>query len=111
MNMPIGVRSGLARRPWHDRRADRRHRNAAGPASRAWCWVTELQATGTGSWSFADGFETRYSERSERNLTKHETRFHRASGLLRIAASWSALATRPDLTRRVIDEAIAVVAR
>jgi aminoglycoside phosphotransferase len=77
----------------------------------AWCWVTTMQITDTGSWSLGDSFQAEYTKRSGQPVSDGETRFHRAAGLLRIAASWSALATRPDLARRVIDEAISVVNR
>jgi hypothetical protein len=71
----------------------------------AWCWVTQLQIRGTGSWAIGDKFTSTYVERGGADILDADLRFHRACGLLRIAQSWSAFADRPDLARRVIVEA------
>jgi aminoglycoside phosphotransferase (APT) family kinase protein len=71
----------------------------------AWCWVTQLQIDGRGSWSIGDAFSSEYATRGGYPIADDASRFHRACGLLRIAQSWSALADRPDLVRAIIDEA------
>jgi hypothetical protein len=70
-----------------------------------------MQITDTGSWSLGESFQAAYTKRSGQPVSDGDMRFHRSAALLRIAASWSALESRPDLARRVIDEAIAVATR
>jgi aminoglycoside phosphotransferase (APT) family kinase protein len=79
----------------------------------AWCWTTLLMSDGVGSWTPGDNFATAYAARAPGATGELAAgqRFHRAAGLLRIAQSWTALATRPDLAEAVIHEAIDVTRR
>lgn len=76
----------------------------------AWAWVTDVLAGRTSvsaGWDLGDRFEAAYAAhrpeaRAELDATR---RFHRASGLVRIAMSWSSLKRDAAARERVIQEA------
>ncbi len=77
----------------------------------SWCWVTEVVSHATdhdAAWTLGERFEAAYvvcRPHAEDELAASRA-FHRASGLVRIAMSWSSL--RDDAVARgtVLDEAV-----
>jgi aminoglycoside phosphotransferase (APT) family kinase protein len=82
----------------------------------AWAWVTEVTAgrvDPTGGWALGDRFEMAYAERRPalHDELRHTRAFHRASSLVRIATSWSALQVDRATRGFVLDEAMRVLQR
>lgn len=72
----------------------------------AWCWATNAQRGGVGSWALGDAFASAYARCGGLAISPTAMSFHRACALLRIASSWTALADQPLVASRIIEEAV-----
>lgn len=80
----------------------------------ACAWVTEVTAgrvDADSGWVLGDRFEMAYADRrpDAREELRHTRAFHRASSLVRIATSWSAITTDVVTQQVVLDEAMRVL--
>jgi Phosphotransferase enzyme family len=77
----------------------------------AWIWTTQRLCDEEASWLPGDQFAAAYLRCAPDKtdaVTSHLA-FHRAAALARIVHGWSALATRDDLARRLIDDAMLLI--